>query len=116
MGWGGYEPDTLTGVQNSIDRHLKDLKIHVDIKKDETFSHSRRVLEAKRKELKGQGKGNKKNKAEPLDSDDIQKMYEKQVLGAGMFGIYKNFKVPNVKILFTKVNNILVIIRIENLR
>jgi hypothetical protein len=43
-------------------------------------------------------------------------MYEKQVLGAGMFGIYKNFKVPNVKILFTKVNNISVIIRIENLR
>ena len=39
-----YEPDTLTGVQNSIDRHLKDLQIHVDIKKGETFSHSRRVL------------------------------------------------------------------------
>ena len=31
---GKYEPDTLTGVQNSIDRHLKDLQIHVDIKKD----------------------------------------------------------------------------------
>ena len=88
----------------------------MDIKKDETFSHSRRVLEAKRKELRGQGKGNKKNKTEPLDSDEIKKMYEKQVLGAGMFGIYKNFKVPNVKILFTKVNNILVIIRIENVR
>jgi Na+/citrate or Na+/malate symporter len=58
----------------------------VDIKKGETFSHSRRVLEAKRKELKGQGKRNKKNKSEPLDSDEIQKMYETQVLGAGMLG------------------------------
>ena len=48
-----YEPDTLTGIQNSIDRHLKTLKVKYDIKKDETFNHSRRVLEAKRKELKG---------------------------------------------------------------
>ena len=49
-----YEPDTLTGVQNSIDRYLKDNKMSCDIKKDEWFSHSRRVLEAKRKELKSQ--------------------------------------------------------------
>ncbi|VDH93355.1 Hypothetical predicted protein [Mytilus galloprovincialis] len=77
-----YEPDTLSGVQNSIDRHLKDLKINVDIKKHEAFSHSRRVLEAKRKDLKSQGKGNKKNRVEPLDSDEIQKLYEKQVLRA----------------------------------
>lgn len=77
----------MSGVQNSIDRHLKDLKINVDIKKHEAFSHSRRVLEAKRKDLKSQGKGNKKNRAEPLDSDEIQKLYEKQILGAGMYSI-----------------------------
>jgi hypothetical protein len=27
-----YEPDTLTGIQNSIDRHLKNLKSKVDKK------------------------------------------------------------------------------------
>jgi hypothetical protein len=57
-----YEPDTLTGIQNSIDRHLKNLKSKVDINKDEQFTHSRKVLEAKRKQLKSQGKGNKKNR------------------------------------------------------
>jgi hypothetical protein len=30
-----YEPDTLTGIQNSIDCHLKNLKSKVDKKKDE---------------------------------------------------------------------------------
>jgi glycogen synthase len=57
-----YEPDTLTGIQNSIDCHLKNLKSKVDKKKDEQFTHSRKVLEAKRKQLKSQGKGNKKNR------------------------------------------------------
>jgi glycogen synthase len=50
-----YKPDTLTGIQNSIDRHLKNLKSKVDIKKDEQFTHSRKVLEAKRKQRKSQG-------------------------------------------------------------
>ena len=79
-----YEPDTLTGIQNSIDRHLKNLKSKVDIKKDEQFTHSRKVLEAKRKQLKSQGKGNKKNHAESLDDDETKALYEKQLLGAGL--------------------------------
>ena len=79
-----YEPDTLTGIQNSIDRHLKKLKSKVDIKKDEQFTHSRKVLEAKRKQLKSQGKGNKKNRAESLDADETKALYEKQLLGAGL--------------------------------
>jgi hypothetical protein len=70
-----YKPDTLTGIQNSIDRHLKNLKSKVDIKKDEQFTHSRKVLEAKRKQLKSQGKGNKKNRAESLDADETKAFY-----------------------------------------
>ncbi|CAG2197469.1 unnamed protein product [Mytilus edulis] len=42
-----YEPGTLTGVQNSIDRHLKDNKSMIDIKKDKLFDHSRKILETK---------------------------------------------------------------------
>jgi hypothetical protein len=41
---------------------FKKLDSNVDIKKDEQFTHSRKVLEAKRKQLKSQGKGNKKNR------------------------------------------------------
>ena len=62
---------------------MKTLKVKYDIKKDETFNHSRRVLEAKRKELKGQGKGNKKNRAESLDPVEIRQLYDKQLLGSG---------------------------------
>lgn len=74
-----YEPDTLTGVQNSIDRYVKRQK---DLKKDEQFNHSRRVIEAKRKELKGKGKGNKRGRADSLETEEIQIMYKKQLLGA----------------------------------
>lgn len=78
-----YEPGTLTGVQNSIDRHLKDNKSKIDIKKDKLFDHSRKILETKRKELKGQGKGNKKNRAEAVEPEDVKLLYNKQILGAG---------------------------------
>jgi hypothetical protein len=53
------------------------LKSKVDIKKDEQFTHSRKVLEAKRKQRKSQGKGNKKNRAESLDADETKALYEK---------------------------------------
>jgi hypothetical protein len=36
-------------------------KIDIDIKTDKAFNHSRAVLESKRKHLKGEGKGSKKN-------------------------------------------------------
>lgn len=53
------------------------------IKDDALFSHSKRVLESKRKSLKAMGKGNKKLKADPLEKEEIEIMYEKNVLGAG---------------------------------
>lgn len=76
---------TLTCVQNSIDRHLKDHKSKIDIKKDKLFGHSRRNLKTTQKELKGQGKGNKKNRAEAIEADDVKLLYKKQIFGAGMF-------------------------------
>lgn len=78
-----YEPDTLTGFQNSIERHRRNNKVAVDLKKNDTFSHSRKVLETKRKQLKQEGKGNKRNRAELIDTEEIKQLYEKQLLGAG---------------------------------
>lgn len=46
------------------------------IKDDALFSHSKRVLESKRKCLKAMGKGNKKLKADPLEKEEIEIMYE----------------------------------------
>lgn len=80
-----YEPDTLTSIQNSIDRHIKSLKLQYCIKTDAVFSHSRRVLESKRKSLKAMGKGNKAGKAEALSEEEIQILYQKNVLGTGMY-------------------------------
>ncbi|XP_063399089.1 zinc finger MYM-type protein 2-like [Mytilus trossulus] len=78
-----YEPDSITAMMNSIERHFKDIKMPYSIKDDTLFSHSKRVLESKRKCLKVMGKGNKKLKADPLEKEEIEIMYEKNVLGAG---------------------------------
>ncbi|CAC5362320.1 unnamed protein product [Mytilus coruscus] len=65
-----------------------DNKSNIDIKKDKLFDHSRRILETKCKELKGQSKelkgqckGNKTNRAE-VEAEDIKLLYKKQILGA----------------------------------
>ena len=63
-----YEPDSI----NSIDRYLRNNKIDIDIKTDKAFNHSRAVLESKRKHLKGEGKGSKKNKAESIDETETR--------------------------------------------
>ena len=60
-----YEPDSLKIIQSSISRYLNE-KRNINILKDKEFQHSRDVIDAKRKELKGKGLGNKKNRADPL--------------------------------------------------
>jgi hypothetical protein len=76
---------TLTSIQYSIDRHLKEKKVNFSIRKDDRFSHSNQVLISKRKHLKAQGKGNLKAKAEPLTTEEFQKLRNKQLLGKGYF-------------------------------
>lgn len=49
------------------------------------FAHSRAVLESKRKHLKAEGKGSKKNKADPIDEAETNKLYERQILGGSEF-------------------------------
>jgi len=59
------EPDTLTSIQRSLDRHLtKELHNTLSIIHDTEFAPSNEILKATRKMLKKEGKGNKPNAAE----------------------------------------------------
>ena len=78
-----YEPDTLSSFQNSIERHLTDKHYGWKIKTSDEFCHSRDVLATKGKALKKDIRGNKPNKAEPMGDQDIDKLYEKDILGQG---------------------------------
>ena len=78
-----YEPDSLSGIQNSIDRYLSEKQYGLRIKTAEEFEHARQVLMAKRTSLKKEGKDNNPNKAQALQTEDLNILYEKGVLGAG---------------------------------
>ncbi|CAC5387501.1 unnamed protein product [Mytilus coruscus] len=77
-----YEPDSLKSIQSSINMHLME-KNGINILKDKEFHHSREVLSAKRKHLKSQGLGNKKLKADPFSSTEIDMLFEQNLLGTG---------------------------------
>ena len=79
-----YEPDSLKSFQLSVNRHLNDKGIKMNLVEDVEFKHSRDVLMSKRKLLKQQGKGNRENKAEILSKDEINILYEKNLLGTGI--------------------------------
>lgn len=76
-----YEPDSLSGIQRSIQRFLVDQKSQSNILKDVEFSKSRQVLAAKRKELVNKGKGNKPNAAMSLTDEEENKLFD-----SGQFG------------------------------
>ena len=78
-----YEPDSLKAFQSSINRHISEKGIKINLLEDNDFKHSRDVLMSKRKLLKQQGKGNKENKAEVLSKEEINVLYEKNLLGTG---------------------------------
>lgn len=76
-----YEPDTLTSNHRAIERYLRDQNYPKNILTDPDFETSRRVLLSRRKMLKGNGLGNKKNKSESLTSDDEELMWSNGSLG-----------------------------------
>ena len=78
-----YEPDTLSSMSRSIQRHLDDKKARVSILQDEEFKVSREVLKSKRRELRKQGKGNNPNATEALTNEDIERIFDEN-----QFGIY----------------------------
>ena len=68
-------------ADRSVDRYLRDHGYKHNIVHDSEFDLSQRVLEAKRKELKSQGLGNKDNRALPLTPEQEEILWEKNILG-----------------------------------
>lgn len=78
-----YEPTTLRGMLSSFNRYLKEQKSSIDLIQDKDFHHCREVLQAKMKQLKSKGLGNRKNRAEPFSTEDVNLLKSKGLLGAG---------------------------------
>ena len=76
-----YEPDSLTSLHRGIDRYLRENEYGYSLVTSPEFETSKKVLEVKRKTLKGMGKGNKPNRADPITGDEEEKMWEEGVLG-----------------------------------
>jgi hypothetical protein len=76
-----YEPDTLTSFHRAIKRKLDEIGYGFDMVKSSEFKTSKKVLEARRKDLKQSGKGNRPNKAEPLSVADEEKLWQIGQLG-----------------------------------
>ena len=79
-----YEPDTLSGFQQSIQRFLSDGKSPFNILVQKEFQMSRKVLAAKRKSLvQKPGKGNRPNATRSLtDEEEEDKLFK-----SGQFGV-----------------------------
>ena len=77
-----YEPDTLSGLQRSIQRFLSEGKSPCNILVDKEFETSRKVLAARRKSLvQRAGKGNKPNATRSLTEEEEDKLFK-----SGQFG------------------------------
>ena len=50
--------------------------------KDIQFEQTRKALQSKQRDLKWKGKGNKPNASASLSEEDIQVLYEKDLLGS----------------------------------
>uniref|UniRef100_A0A8W8NP22 Tyr recombinase domain-containing protein n=1 Tax=Magallana gigas TaxID=29159 RepID=A0A8W8NP22_MAGGI len=71
-----YEPDTLKYIQGSVNRYLAEKKLNINIITDKEFKHSLDLL----RQL---GKGNREKIADPLTPEEIDLLYEKNLLGTG---------------------------------
>ena len=60
---------------------MKDKGREYSILKDKKFDSCRKVLNGKAIELREKGMGKRKNKPEPLNSDEEEKMWQLKVLG-----------------------------------
>ena len=76
-----FEPSSLKGLFSSFNRHLKECKYPVSVIDDVAVEGARKCIEAKNTQLKKEGKGNRPNTAEALSDDEINILYEKNLLG-----------------------------------
>ena len=73
-----YEPSSLRGLIASFNRHFKEQKYPGSIIEGAEFEQTRKCLEARSKQLKKQGKGNKPNAAQAL-TDDKHSLWTKSL-------------------------------------
>lgn len=90
-----YEPQSVRSMQSSISRYLTE-KCAINIMVDKEFHHSRDVMSAKLKQLKSMGMGAKKRKADPFTAEEVNLLYEKELLGAGNNSLHNYFFVIGV--------------------
>ena len=76
-----YEPDCLRVTQASLQRHLNDKHIKMDIIDGVEFQSSRRILEGKARELREMGMGKRPNASEALTRTEEDMLWELNRLG-----------------------------------
>ena len=76
-----FEPSSLRRLICSFNRHLKACKYPCSVIEDSQFEQARQALEARSKELKKDGKGNKPKAAEAITDEEVNILYNKQLLG-----------------------------------
>ena len=76
-----YEPDTLTGIRNLLQRVLIERGSKYDLREGVSFAKSRKVLSSHKKELTKLGKGNKLNAAGPISTEEVDLLLQGEYFG-----------------------------------
>lgn len=76
-----YEPESLRTMLAALDRSFRSNGCKYSIVKDKEFAESREVLNGKAIELREQGKGKRKNKADAVTDEEEELMWKKGILG-----------------------------------
>ena len=77
-----YEPNSLMAFFTSFEHHLKKKNYGLCLTKDVQFEQTWKGLQSKQRDLKRKGKGNKPNASASLSEEDIEVLYEKDLLGS----------------------------------
>jgi len=76
-----YEPGSLRTMLAALDRHLHENGAKFSIIKDRHFEGSRKILNGKAIELRQQGKGKGKNKADAITASEEEQLWTRKVFG-----------------------------------
>ena len=76
-----YEPSSLRGFLQSVDRYLRKKGCTFSLLNDKEFCEVQDILKKKQKQLKAIGKGNKPYSDDALTDEDIEEFYRAGVLG-----------------------------------
>ena len=76
-----YEPDSLKVMQAALERHLSTHKYQYSLIYSHEFASSRAVLDAKVKQLRMQGHGKRKNRAQLYNTAEEESFWSSGLLG-----------------------------------